>query len=100
MIELLKDEKITFLEKVLIVLGEKWCWALISVLFLLVLVTVVVMLATRKNNVQIVYIQVYREDWGAEPHKGFIPELSLPVERIIVTQTADQDETCYSLVSS
>lgn len=69
---------------------QKWFWGFLTLIFLLFATTnILVILLTWKASSPV----VGRADWGAQETKGELKILTLPVSRIIVTQTGDK-ESC------
>lgn len=90
----LSDPNAAFIQKLLNLLGQKWCWGLMFFILILIsfLNTSLVFLMSKQEKI------IVRESIGLEPPKGKLTPLSLPVERIIVTQTGDQENSCTSTV--
>jgi hypothetical protein len=89
---ILSDENVKFSEKTLFVLGQKWCWGLILLAILLISFsnTLLIILWSKQQ------IDFYesREKIGLQSAKPGLTALELPVDKIIVTDTEDEAESC------
>lgn len=80
-----QDKELSFRKKILFMFGEKWFWGLIFLLLLLITFAILVFFALMNNQVS--KIAKSRDEWGAEPPRGTIPGLSIPIGIVIVTHT-------------
>lgn len=93
----LSDKNLKFNEKTLFLFGQKWCWGLILLaLFMISFCNTLLIILAPKQPTVVIY---ERSVWGAEPALPGLQKLSLPVDKVIVTDTRDNFETCVTMVS-
>lgn len=91
----LSESHVSLKKKVRHVLGQKWCWGLMFVIFILISfinTTLIVLMLTKD------LMLVKREEIGYQPARPGLKYLNLPVDRVIVTHTDDGEESCKSKV--
>lgn len=90
----LNDKSKEFAEKAFFVLTRPWCCGIIILmLFIIATSNILAILVVMKYESPVIIVS--RDDWNASDPKPGIKLLALPVKRIIVTHTADRDESCY-----
>lgn len=94
----LSDSSLKFNEKTLFILSQKWCWGLIflAITLILFLNSVMIMFIPKHTT----YITLPPDFWGAEDARPGLKELILPVDKVVVTDTGDYDESCSTKVLS
>lgn len=95
----LKDPKISPIDKIFFVLSQKWCMALLFIILISSLSVGVFFFVTQKTGeVYNTYNNITRCAYGADFPVGRIPKFTKSLQRIVVTHTADEEESCTSQV--
>lgn len=94
----LSDKRKQFNEKACFILSQPWCYGFILLVFLAIVSSNAVLIVMSMKPTNTVVVVVDRETWDADPAKPGLKSLQLPVKRIILTHTADEEKSCKTQV--
>lgn len=94
----LNDRRKQLSEKARFLIKQRWFYGLILLVLLIIafINTLVIVLSANKSNTIIIVVD--RDKWGADPPKEGLTNFQLPIKRIILTHTADEEESCGTQV--
>lgn len=95
----LSDKSLSLGEKVLFLIRHPYFWCLMVFLVLMVGVVCVLLLIMIMIRQEALVKEVSRKEWGAMNPKFEPKQLSLPVNRIVLTHTNDFLESCFTEVN-
>jgi hypothetical protein len=91
------DKSLKFNEKTLFVLSQKWCWGLILLAIFLISFSNTILIVLWPKQPE--YITLPPSAWGAQEARPGLKQLQLPVDKVVVTDTGDEVDSCTTKVS-
>lgn len=94
----LSDRRKQFKEKASFLINQPWFYGLILLILLIIAFINTLVIVLYSNTSNTIVIVVDRDKWGADPPKQGLTSFQLPIRRIILTHTEDEEESCDTQV--